>query len=376
MSSFKTGTFARHRVWGPLKALSPMEAAASILEVRGDSLTAAGKKLVLLDVDNTLLPWKSEDIPQSTFDWIAELKALDVHLCILSNTRHPERLQRLSDRLGVPFIRGKFKPNPAIYNQALRDFGVKPEEAIMIGDQLFTDVLGANRAGIDAIWVRKMANREFPGTKISRLGERIVRPVLYKAIEMNAESIDAPETETGELDVMPSEAGAMELLKRPIVRQFVKFCIVGGLSFLIDYCVRMTLMFAVPYEGKQLSEVIGTTLMEKFPSILGGVESPKDAFFPIAAFMGGIFGMTNSFLWNRAWTFKIRGKEDRFAQLKKFIVISCIGLGLNVLISSFLNHAIPGDDKNSARIATLVATAIVAFWNFGGQRLYAFRKKR
>ncbi len=375
MRGFKTGTFSKHRVWGPLKALSPIEAAASIMEISAESLATAGKKLVLLDVDNTLLPWKSEDIPDSTFEWIASLKAKEIKLCILSNTRHPDRLQRLSKKLEVPFIRGKFKPNPAIYNQALKDFEAKPEEAIMIGDQLFTDVWGANRAGIDAIWVRRMANREFPGTKISRLGERIVRPALYKAIEMHPNEIDAPETESGELDVMPSEAGAMELLKRPIVRQFAKFCIVGGLSFAIDYCIRMTLLFAVPYGDGTLSEVAGTTLMERFPSAFGRFGDAKEAFYPLAAIAGGTFGMINSFLWNRRWTFRIKGREDRMRQLKKFFVVSMIGFLLNVVISSLLNHAIPGDEKTSARIAIVVATGIAAFWNFFGQKLYAFKKK-
>ena len=52
----------------------------------------------------------------------------------------------------------------------------------MVGAQLFTDVLGANRTGIDAIWVKPIAYKEFAGTKISRLGERLVRNRLYRAM--------------------------------------------------------------------------------------------------------------------------------------------------------------------------------------------------
>ncbi|MBX3117904.1 MAG: YqeG family HAD IIIA-type phosphatase [Fimbriimonadaceae bacterium] len=391
MKGFKIGKYAKERMRKPFRALCPIESVDSILSIKPEDIAASGKKLVLLDVDNTLLPWKSEVVPPATLEWIASLKALDINLCILSNTRHPDRLQRLSKLMDIPFIRGRFKPNPTIYRQALQQFNAKPEEAIMIGDQLFTDVLGASRAGIDAIWVLQMAPREFPGTKISRLGERIVRRTLYRAMHPPTDPNNPPtnsETEIlgstegnpqagteDELDLMPSEAGAAELLKRPIVRQFAKFCIVGGLSFAIDYCIRMTMLFAIPYQGGLLSDVAGQTLIEKFPNLLGGFNTPKEAFYPIVALTGGAFGMINSFLWNRRWTFRIKGRKDRLAQLRKFFVISCIGWLINVVISSALNHAIPGDEKMSARIAIIVATGIAAFWNFFGQRLYAFKKK-
>lgn len=63
------------------------------------------------------------------------------------------------------------------------------------------------------------------------------------------------------------------------------------------------------------------------------------------------------------------------AQLSKFVVVSVIGLGLNTLISSGLNAMIKGDESRSWIIGTVVAAAIVAIWNFSGQRLWAFRKR-
>jgi len=94
----------------------------------------------------------------------------ELSLCILSNTRHPERLARLAAVLEIETFRGKFKPSTHMYEMALAKFGKKPEEAVMIGDQIMTDVLGANRSGIDAIWVQKMEGPEFVGTKIQSCG--------------------------------------------------------------------------------------------------------------------------------------------------------------------------------------------------------------
>jgi HAD superfamily phosphatase (TIGR01668 family) len=122
-------------------------------------------------------------VPENSKGWIAELKSHGMSACVLSNTRRVDRLQRVAAALGVDFIRGRFKPSPRMYHQALNKYAVRPDEAVMLGDQLFTDVWGANRAGIEAIWVKPIAWREFAGTKISRMGEAIVRGALYKALE-------------------------------------------------------------------------------------------------------------------------------------------------------------------------------------------------
>lgn len=170
-----------------LRGVSPERIVPDVRAIDLARLADQGKRLVLLDVDNTLVPWRKEEIPTWVVEWIEQGRSLGLEFCILSNTRHPARLGRLSERLGVPFLRGRFKPNPAMYHMALAKFGASPAEAVMVGDQLFTDVLGANRSGIDAIWVQPMTKRDFIGTKLSRLGERLVsrhlRPRLLEPPE-------------------------------------------------------------------------------------------------------------------------------------------------------------------------------------------------
>lgn len=358
MRGFRAGTFARDRMPGPLRTFSP---SASLLRVEDVDLAAlkdAGKTLVLLDVDNTLLPWRQYEFPESVLEWVRNGKEIGLQFCILSNTRHPERLQKLSDLLEVPFIRAKFKPSRQMYHMALEKYGARPEQAVMIGDQLLTDVLGANRSGIDAFWIKPIAPREFIGTKlVSRNIERVLGKFLFDYVEVPAG------TSSG-------------FFRSDLFRQIVKFCFVGGSSFVIDYCVKMTLRFAVPYEGGLMSEALGRWLVENMGFVFAFArhDPVQAAVVPISIVAAGA-AIVNSFIWNRRWTFRIVGKEDRAAQFGKFLVVSLIGLGINTLLTTVFSLVLPGDERMAFRIAIVLAAGITAFWNFTGQRLYAFRKK-
>ncbi len=360
--SWRSGQFDRgliHRVWHPF---TPAHAADVLEQIDLQLLWDSGKRLLMLDVDNTLVKWRQEDFAEPVLEWIKRAKAMGFDICLVSNTNHLDRLARLRTLLDVETVRGRFKPSRAMFRLALIKFGRKPEEAIMVGDQLFTDVLGANRAGIDAIWVRKMEGREFTVTRFNRIMEGFFRSFIYKAI---VAPIDEHET-----------AGTAQapLEDKPLIHQIVKFCLVGGTSFAIDYSIRMTLMFAIPYQGGLLSEHWGRSLQSWMPAVFG-TQNPQDAFFPVAAAIAASFAILNSFIWNRLWTFEIRGKAERYRQLQRFLVISLFGLALNVLLSNILYGLLPFDQKWNARVATVVAAAVVAVWNFTGQRFYAFRQR-
>jgi HAD superfamily phosphatase (TIGR01668 family) len=361
MRHFQSGKFNKSGVSGPFRKLCPIESFHTLSEVDLELLSKAGKKLVLLDVDNTLLPWRSEDFPTETLEWLAKGKALGLKFCILSNTRNPERLKRLSDRMEVPFMTGRFKPNPSMYRLALQTYAVKPEEAIMIGDQLFTDVWGANRAGIEAIWVKPMGQHEFVGTRLNRFAERFVASRLYKTLL--AEDDDLP--------IVPK----VGLFQRRIVRQFAKFCIVGGSSFVIDAGLHRLLMFNSFVGHEPLSQVVGRWVLGLWtPAGQISAESAHDTAFAVFKIISASLAILNSFIWNRMWTFNIRGKDEYGSQLTKFVVVSLIGLGLNTVISSGINRMVAGSESRSWMVATFVAAAIVALWNFCGQRFWAFRK--
>lgn len=361
--SFRVGRFNRQEVRWPWRGFCPDEAVNSIIEIDPAALYERGKKLILIDVDNTLLPWRSEDIPDSTIEWIKTARELGFQICILSNTRHRARLKRLAERMGIDYLLGRFKPSRRMYVMALERYGMKPEQAIMIGDQLMTDVLGANRSGIEAIWVKQMTSRDLVTTKFNRALERMMRGVFYRTLPV----------ETVLEDKVAAAAGT-SLLHRPIVRQFAKFAIVGGTSTVIDLGLHRYLMFNAPYGDGLLRDAFGSWLRENLSFLFGGA-TPYDASFPMFKILTSGIAMFNSFIWNRRWTFKIKGKEDRHKQLVKFFAVSIAGVGLNVLIASSLSTIIPGHPTRSWAIASAVATIAVAFWNFSGQKLWAFRKK-
>ena len=367
MSEFRAGKFEREKVPGWARGFCPAHSSLSLLDIDLKSLAQSGKKLILLDVDNTLLPWKGEAIPQTSLDWITTARKCGLELCILSNTRHPARLDRIAKKLGVNYLQGRFKPSTAMYRQALKQFGAQPQQAVMIGDQLFTDILGANRAGIEAIWVRPMSAHDFVGTKISRFGERLVRGTLFRNLQdgETAEAVDLP----------PGGAGAMELLKKPVVRQFVKFCIIGGLSFAIDVGIHGVLMYAVKVGDQQLGVVFGNWLIEKMPFLFAFASDATGASYPVLKIPTAGLAILNSFYWNRRWTFNIRGREERLAQLHKFVVVALIGMALNTVIGTALKNVIPGHSLRSWGVASVIAAVVVAFWNFSGQKLWTFRKK-
>ena len=352
---WRTGRFDRNRVPGIFHTFVPAHAAVSLTDIDLDQLWADGKRLILLDVDHTLVKWRAEEFAEPVVAWIERAKQMGFALCIISNTRRVERLGRLCTKLGVETVRGRFKPSRAMYRLALIRFKAKPEEAIMVGDQLMTDILGANRAGIQAIWVQKMEGKEFAGTRVNRMMERFFQSVIYRGLVSPVDEKPA------------SNEKELPFSERLVTRQFVKFVIVGGSSFLIDFFVTWFLRF---HSG--MAEPLGKWLEGSIP-FFDKFKTPEDAAIPIFVAVAASLAIVNSFIWNRLWTFEIRGKEQRLSQFRRFVLISVIGLVLNVLITSGLNNILPGHRQYSLAIAKVVAAGIVAFWNFAGQRYYAFK---
>jgi HAD superfamily phosphatase (TIGR01668 family) len=363
MSGFRTGSFDRDRISSLFHPFLPARAEASLLDVDLDELWEQGKRLILLDVDHTIVKWRAEEFPEGIQEWVSKAKSKGFDLCILSNTRNPERLARLAAKLDIATVRDKFKPSPAMFRLAMIKFKRKPEESIMIGDQIFTDVLGANRCGIDAIWVQKFEGREFAGTKVSRFGERVLRSTLYKALVTPVDE----KPESAEIE------GAKPAGERTLIRQIIKFCIVGGTSFVIDAGLSILLLRIVPWNGMLLSESLGSWLQSSFPSVFSYAKDAPTAAVPILGGIASFVAMFNSFIWNRTWTFRVKSKHERLSQLRRFYTVSIMGAVWNTLITSALANIIPGHPTRSLVVAKVIAAGMVAVWNFLGQRYYAFR---
>ena len=127
------------------------------------ALAAKGVKLVLADLDNTLVPYKVPVPNEQVVAWKDALEAQGIRLFILSNSRKPGRAQRFAEALGVPFQGHSGKPRTKGYLTAMERMGVKPHETVMVGDQIFTDILGANNAGVTPLLVRPIRLAGNPG---------------------------------------------------------------------------------------------------------------------------------------------------------------------------------------------------------------------
>ncbi len=165
---------------GLINLLRPRMFVDRVEDVDCASLIGEGIKLVVLDLDNTLLPWKSSEVPDAVKKWVEEAKAMGLKFVILSNTHYPRRLRKIADGMGIPCIAHALKPFRAGFRRAARLAGCKPQESAVVGDQLFTDILGGNIAGMMTILVKPVDSREFVGTKVSKEIKKLVLPRLLE----------------------------------------------------------------------------------------------------------------------------------------------------------------------------------------------------
>ena len=156
----------------------------SVTEIQPKQLARRGIKLVLADLDNTLVPYKVPEPTPEIVAWKQELEAEVIQLFLLSNSRKPGRAQHFAQALGIPFQGHSGKPKRGGYLRAMERMGCTPEQTVMVGDQIFTDTLGANRSGVVPLLVRPIRLAGNPGryiryaveTPFRLLGER--RPFL------------------------------------------------------------------------------------------------------------------------------------------------------------------------------------------------------
>lgn len=135
----------------------------SVLDIRPEDLRRRGITLLLADLDNTLVPYKTPLPTQELKQWKEELAAGGVELFLLSNSRRPGRPKRFADALGIDFIGHAGKPKQGGYQRAMERTGRTAEQTAIVGDQIFTDVLGGTLAGITTILVRPIRLAGNPG---------------------------------------------------------------------------------------------------------------------------------------------------------------------------------------------------------------------
>lgn len=135
-----------------LKKLFPYNEVDSVFAIDYDRLAALGYRGLLFDIDQTLVNHGDAATPEIEA-LFASLQQKGFKMLFLSNNTS-ERISEFNQNIRLPFIELAEKPHPAAFLRALEQLDLPADAVLMIGDQVFTDVLGANRAGLASILVR------------------------------------------------------------------------------------------------------------------------------------------------------------------------------------------------------------------------------
>lgn len=157
-----------------LELFYPQRYEVSAYVVPYDHYQANGIRGVIFDVDNTLAPHGAPADAQAR-GLFEQLRQLGMSTCLLSNNKEP-RVKKFADAVGSLYIHKAAKPGTGGYERAMERMGTDRESTIFVGDQLFTDIYGANRAGIYSILVKPVNPREEIQIVLKRYLEK---PVLY-----------------------------------------------------------------------------------------------------------------------------------------------------------------------------------------------------
>ena len=139
-------------------------------------------KALILDVDNTLIDYNrnlSEDIIQ----WAKELKKKEIKLYILSNTNHKEKVEEVAKSLEIPYQNLAKKPLKSGFLKVEKILQEKPENIGVVGDQIFTDVIGGNRCKMFTILVDPIDKKDFWYTAWKRPLENTIKKKYVKSIK-------------------------------------------------------------------------------------------------------------------------------------------------------------------------------------------------
>ena len=152
--------------------LTPGRYVASVDRIGLDELWGQGKRAILLDRDNTLVPRDAAAAPPEAAAWLDRARERGFELCMVSNNSHRAQVMRSARELGMDAVSFACKPLPFAVLRALGRLGFEREQAVLVGDQLYTDVAAGNLAGIDTILVRPQCTTDLWYTRILRIFER------------------------------------------------------------------------------------------------------------------------------------------------------------------------------------------------------------
>ncbi len=155
-----------------LKQFYPGRCAASAYGLPYGDFYSRGIRGVIFDIDNTLVPHgaPADDRARALFK---ELQEMGMNTCLMSNNKEP-RVASFAGEVGSGYLFKAGKPRRRGYEEAMKQMGTARQATLFVGDQIFTDIYGANRAGIKSILVKPIDPKEEIQIVLKRIPERMV----------------------------------------------------------------------------------------------------------------------------------------------------------------------------------------------------------
>lgn len=167
-----------------LSIFKPTWMLESAYHLQPDNLKARGYKAILTDLDNTLIAWDDKHLTERALVWIDDLQSSDIPVIVISNNTKG-RVHVATQQLDSPVIASAKKPFKFGLKQALNLVDVPKSKILLVGDQMITDVIGANRMGIDVALVKPLVESDAWNTKLNRYIEsKILNYLMKKNPEM------------------------------------------------------------------------------------------------------------------------------------------------------------------------------------------------
>ncbi|MBF0714724.1 YqeG family HAD IIIA-type phosphatase [Gemelliphila palaticanis] len=136
------------------------------------------KKVIISDLDNTLISWDSKKDTKQLTKWLNRMKKAGFDIIVVSNNSE-ERVREFCEKLNLQYVAEAKKPFSNGFKKALEKLGKKPEEAIILGDQVLTDILGAkNLGGAMSVLVKPISKTDAFRTRINRFFEGKIITIL------------------------------------------------------------------------------------------------------------------------------------------------------------------------------------------------------
>ncbi|MDN6699498.1 MAG: YqeG family HAD IIIA-type phosphatase [Staphylococcus equorum] len=176
-----------------LELFKPTWMVRSIYSVTAEELKKRGIKAVLVDLDNTLIAWNQPEATEDSIHWIQTMKKSGIQVMILSNNSG-DRIQKVANILEVDYVPRSMKPLTRAFKIAEDKLGLSTNDMVMVGDQLITDILGANRYNLRTILVKPLLASDAWNTKLNRFIElKIMRALINSDSEMKwRDRLDEP----------------------------------------------------------------------------------------------------------------------------------------------------------------------------------------